>query len=77
MNQLHTNNLADASGRSFNTPERCTDRAGLIKQIGRLRIQLHELKFLGEPQERSEFLRKEISILKDQIDSLRKGADLY
>lgn len=74
MNRLDNNNVPDASGRLFKTPKHSSDRARLIKQIGRLRIQLHEVKFLGEPQEQSEFLRKEIANLKDQIDSLRKEA---
>ena len=72
MNRLHNHNVAHSSGPLFTTPETAKDRTSLIKQIGRLRIQLHEMKFLGGPQEQSELLRKQIAILKDQIDALRK-----
>lgn len=46
------------------------DRNNLVKEIGRLRLQLHQAKLMDNSQQRAEFLREEISTLKSQINRL-------
>lgn len=56
------------------THEYANDKVRLIKEIGRLRVQLYQVKFLDNSEERSDFLRNEISTLKLQINNLRAHA---
>lgn len=53
---------------------RATDKHRLIKEIGRLRLQLHQARFLDKAVERSEFLRGEIDDLSQQLSALRQSA---
>ena len=46
-------------------------RNHLVKEIGRLRLQLHQALLMDKSQQRAEYLRGEIATLKNQINHLR------
>lgn len=67
-------NYIDTPGNLSSTHGFVHDRVKLIKEIGRLRVELHHVKFLDNSEKRSDFLRKEISTLKLQLNTLRVHA---
>ena len=71
MNSLHRYLDADIPIQLGNTPAKASDqKSRLVREIGRLRIQLHQAQLMDKTQQRSEFLRCEIATLKGQIERL-------
>lgn len=61
----------DTSGQRLDTSGLVNDKARLVKEIGKLRVQLYSVKFMDKSEQQSEFLRQEIFALKLQISHLK------
>ena len=46
-------------------------RNHLVKEIGRLRLQLHQVQLMDHSQQRAEYLRREITTIKNQTSTLK------
>lgn len=70
MSQLNAY-IADTSAQYLNPLELSrNDKLRLVKEIGRLRVQLYQAKFEEKSKQRSEFLRNEINSLKFELSLL-------
>ena len=76
MNPLDDCIEHEASEHRLLTPVLADEKTRLVKEIGRLRVQLHQVQFLDKSEQRSEFLRNEIAYLTRRIDDLRRKPQL-
>ena len=77
MNSPETYIDPDSTLRIFESLSLGNEKIRLVREIGRLNNQLYRCQSLDNQEKRSEFLRREIAILKVQLNYLRdkSGSD--